>query len=469
MVVRAAVALFLALGSMNAVAQGPGLGPWRQYASPEDAGFSSDALDAANTSASELGSAAVLIVRDGAVVQAWGTVDHPYRTHSMRKSLYSVTFGTMLGEGVDLDATLAEVGINDLTPLTVEEQQATVRDLLCARSGVYLNAAYETDSNADRRPERGSHAPGTFWYYNNWDFNALPTVFVRQTGQAIDDVFSSRVAAPLGMEDFEQNRDVFAWLEPSVSAHPAVLIRISARDLARVGQLVLQNGSWDGAQIVPASWIEDSTHAHTTFDDGHYRGAGNGYGYLWWVFPGDPDAGSEWQRLDRIAALGAGGHAMFIVPELDLLIVHRTDTDRGPGVSDRQGAALMDEIVQAIVGDVREDALLVDVETRPLGATPPPLARDWAPVPAKLIATLVGRYVDAQGAEFDLFEYDGRLFARRQSGSSSEAELFLNAEGDLISPIAPFRLRAGEQVDGRAQSVTIWFRGREMRLNRPEE
>ena len=60
--------------------------------------------------------------------------------------------------------------------LTLEEKEATVRDLLVARSGVYHIAQEEAPAMAAARPKRNSHPHGTFWYYNNWDFNALGTI-----------------------------------------------------------------------------------------------------------------------------------------------------------------------------------------------------------------------------------------------------------------------------------------------------
>jgi len=84
----------------------------------------------------------------------------------MRKSLMSAPFGIYVAEGkIDLSSTLKELGIDDLTPLTEVEKTATVKDLLSARSGMYIEAAGEAPSTKAVRPARGSHAPGTFWYY----------------------------------------------------------------------------------------------------------------------------------------------------------------------------------------------------------------------------------------------------------------------------------------------------------------
>src|SRR5207247_606298 len=79
-----------------------------------------------------------------------------------------------------------ELGIDDSEPsLTPEEKKATLGDLLKARSGVYHPALYETPGMKAARPRRSSHAHGTFWYYNNWDFNVLGTVFERQTKNSL--------------------------------------------------------------------------------------------------------------------------------------------------------------------------------------------------------------------------------------------------------------------------------------------
>jgi CubicO group peptidase (beta-lactamase class C family) len=99
----------------------------------------------------------------------WGDIDKKISSYSMRKSLLSALYGIYSAEGViDIDQTLEQLGIDDSPePLTKEEKQARVVDLLCARSGVYHPVDFETALMKKNRPERGSHAPGTFWYYNN--------------------------------------------------------------------------------------------------------------------------------------------------------------------------------------------------------------------------------------------------------------------------------------------------------------
>src|SRR5262245_15580110 len=125
---------------------------WRQYATPEEAGFSSELLGKAWERAAELRSGAVFAVFRGHALVAWGEVERRFECDSVRKSLVNARIGRAVEQGaLRLDATLAELGIDDLQPLTDGEKKARVRDLVRARSGVYHPAAKEP---ADMRAER---------------------------------------------------------------------------------------------------------------------------------------------------------------------------------------------------------------------------------------------------------------------------------------------------------------------------
>ncbi len=135
---------------------------WQQYATPEEAGWSSEGLKIARTNSRVSGSAAVMVIYDGAILAQWGQVERRFKCHSIRKSLLSALFGIAVAKGeIDIDETLGSIGIDDDTGLTEIERSARVSDLLKSRSGVYLPAAYETPSQKNSRPARGSHDPGT--------------------------------------------------------------------------------------------------------------------------------------------------------------------------------------------------------------------------------------------------------------------------------------------------------------------
>ena len=109
------------------------------------------------------------------------------KLNSVRKSFLSALYGIHVRLGtLDLSKTLAELGIDDQPPLTPGERSATVRMVLQARSGVYHAYVGGLAEDRDAMPARGSHPSGTFWYYNNWDFNVLGTIFEQQAGVKID-------------------------------------------------------------------------------------------------------------------------------------------------------------------------------------------------------------------------------------------------------------------------------------------
>ena len=155
---------------------------WQKTDTPQRLEWSSEKLAEARAYSEKIGSAAVMIVDDGVVVAAWGDVNRKFKCHSMRKSLLSALIGIHVDAGnIDLAQTLEALGIDDDEPaLTLAEKQATVGDLIKARSGIYHEALGENQMMQDMRPARHSHAPGTFWYYNNWDFNALGTIFEQE-------------------------------------------------------------------------------------------------------------------------------------------------------------------------------------------------------------------------------------------------------------------------------------------------
>ena len=154
-----------------------------EYVTPEEVGYSSEALDEVRAAAEQSGYAAMMALYDGKVFFQWGDISRNFKCHSIRKPFLCALYGIHAARGhINLDETLADLGIDDIPPsLTNEEKLATVRDLLRSRSGVYHEAAAETQEAKELRPERGSHPPGSFYYYNNWDFNALGTIFAQET------------------------------------------------------------------------------------------------------------------------------------------------------------------------------------------------------------------------------------------------------------------------------------------------
>jgi len=294
-----------------------------EYVTPEEVGYSSQDLDEVRQLAEQSGYAAMMALYDGKVFFSWGNISKNYWCHSIRKPFLGALFGIHIEEGnIDLDATLEALGIDDITPgLTSEEKQATVENLLMSRSGVYHEAAAEALSMIETRPERGSHEPGTFYYYNNWDFNALGTIFEQETGTKIFEEFKARIADPVGMQDFNIENCQYQY-ELNKSMHPAYHFRMSARDMARFGVLFQKNGMWKDSQIIPSQWISESTTPYSIVDSA----SGIAYGYMWRVFP-EGSMLSDLIGQPGYYHTGVGVHILIIVPELKLVLVQRFDTD----------------------------------------------------------------------------------------------------------------------------------------------
>lgn len=313
-----------------------------EYVTPEEAGYSSEALEEAETCAEDGDYAAVMALSDGKVFFSYGDISRNYKCHSIRKPFLGALYGIHVGQGhIDLDATLEDLEIDDApTSLTRAEKQARVRDLLKSRSGVYIPAAAEAPEMEAERPERGSHPPDTYYWYNNWDFNALGTIFEQETGTRIFEEFESRIADVVGMEDFSID-ECFYQLEAEKSMHPAYHFRMSARDMARFGVLYQNDGVWRGRRIIPGDWIDESLTGYSLMDSTYEVS----YGYMWMTAPeGTPAA-------DLFASpcffhTGAGVHLLVVWPDLRLVVVIRLDTD---GAWVDPGDGLQMDLVQKIV------------------------------------------------------------------------------------------------------------------------
>jgi len=319
---------------------------WEKAVAPEDLGFSSRLLDQAREYSGTINTAAVMIISDGMIVDEWGEVDKKFMTHSIRKSFLSALFGNYVADGtISLDLSMEDLGIDDDPPLTAMERTATIRDLLKTRSGIYHDALYESQRMKDLKPVGLMVRPGTHWYYNNWDFNAAGTIFMQLTGKDIFEAIKEDIADPIGMEQFEPGDGWYVTGEESI--HPAYPFAIDARDLARFGLLMLRQGRWEDRQVIPAEWVYESTRYHS--DATLYNS--DGYGYMWWVAR-DFNTYPHYPYVEipdgSYSARGAGGHHMLIIPEHDLVIVHRVNTyQEGTSVTAGEFGTLVQMILEA--------------------------------------------------------------------------------------------------------------------------
>jgi CubicO group peptidase (beta-lactamase class C family) len=319
---------------------------WDVIADPASAGWQQADLDAVRARLEQLPTTGFLAIAGGRVLLSYGDVQAVSYLASVRKSILAMLFGNYVASGkVSLDKTLAEIGIDDIGGLTPDEKTATIRNLLTARSGIYHAAANAGDDLASA-PEHGSKKPGTYYLYSNWDFNALGTIFEKETGRDIYDALETDLARPIGMQDF--NRAMHRKTgDASRSQHLAYHMHLSTRDMGRVGYVMLREGRWADRQVVPADWVHEITRAFTPVHEMNpeYRRNGPfGYGYLWWVWDG-PFAKGPYRGA--YTGLGAVGQHITVIPALDLVVAHKTRPGDGRSVTHQQYLSVLDELIQA--------------------------------------------------------------------------------------------------------------------------
>ena len=317
---------------------------WQRIARPESVGWSSAELEQLRVKLSTMPTTGMMAIVGGRVLFEYGDVQKISYLASVRKSLLSMLIGIYQERGkIDLNKTLADLGIDDVQGLTAEEKKATVKDLLTARSGVYHPASNSGDDLASA-PPRGSQKPGTYYLYSNWDFNALGTAFEMMTGVDIYNAFGQDIAIPIGMQDWDRAIQRKTG-DTTKSRHQAYHFNLSTRDMARIGYLMLREGNWKGRQVVPRAWVKESTSLFTPrseMNPARHREGNFGYGYLWWVFD-RPDLPKVFEGA--YTGLGAVGQQILMMPKLDLVIVHKTQPGQGRSVSHTQ-------FVRDVVGGV---------------------------------------------------------------------------------------------------------------------
>lgn len=285
---------------------------WYEYVNIEEAGFDKKKMQNIRRSFDSLGGSSVLMVYNGKIVLDWGENTRRFPCASIRKSLLSALIGNAIQRNeLMLTSTLEELGIDDRIPLTESEKQATVEDLLTSRSGVYIPAAFEAAVWKKKRPDRGQYKHGEHWYYNNWDFNTLGSLYEKRSNANIFDAFQKEIAVPTAMQDFRLFDGKY-FFETSGSQYPAYLFKISARDLARFGQLYLNGGRMFDTQIIPEQWVHQSTTQKVRFNETE------GYSYLWW--------NTKIGKYDCYFASGAGVQGIYILPELNMVFVFRVNS-----------------------------------------------------------------------------------------------------------------------------------------------
>lgn len=259
----------------------------------------------------------IIVSKDDDIVFKYGdiTYNEGYLA-SCRKSILAILYGMY---NIDINKTLKELNIDDINKLSKTEKSATIKNLLSARSGIYHPASNEGDDK--NKPERHTKKPDECFVYNNWDFNVLGTIFEQESGLTIYDALND-LGHKIGFEDYdlEFNKKTYKQRvneikDKSLSIHPPYHIFLSARDMLKIGKLMINKGKYNGKQVVPTEWIEEITYLHTKKEENPKLQTG--YGYMWWVF----DENEDKQLHGAYMAQGDKGQNIIVIPKLNLIII----------------------------------------------------------------------------------------------------------------------------------------------------
>jgi CubicO group peptidase (beta-lactamase class C family) len=148
---------------------------------------------------------------------------------------------------------------------------------------------------------------GQEFFYNTGALALVSAIVRKATGSPLDELAQAALFEPLGITDVE-------WSRVKGDTDAGGGLRLRPRDMAKIGQLVLAGGRWNGRQIVSRDWTETSTVSKIKATDDGFDGF---YGYLWWLGRSRIDG----REVGWVGALGRGGQSIRIVPELDLVVV----------------------------------------------------------------------------------------------------------------------------------------------------
>jgi len=282
---------------------------------------------------------ALVVLKDGEIVYEnyfKGTAPEDLRiSWSVAKSYLSALVGILLEEG---QIASLDDQVTQYAPLLIGTAYdgATIRNVLNMASGVTFDEDY-LDKNSDiNRMGRvialggeldafaaslnDSFAnPGTRWQYVSIDTHVISMVIRGATNRSIPDLLSEKIIAPMGLE-----REPYYLTDGSGVAFVLGGLNLTTRDYARMGQMFLQNGMYNGQQIVPADWVAASTAPTAPSEAGAI-----GYGYQWWV----PKGAAQGEFMAR----GVYGQYIYI-NQGDGVVIATNAADRkfrNPGVADQ--------------------------------------------------------------------------------------------------------------------------------------
>ena len=281
-------------------------------ATPESQGISSDLfaallreLDASKDTEMHH----FMALRHGKVICECNFAPYPkgmwHITHSMCKSITGMAIGMLIEEGkLKLDENIYDIFSDQMNALSkIFRPVITVENLLTMTSGVTFNESGIVSGNdwlGSFLNASVNGKPGTEFQYNSLNTYVLSAIVTKRTGETLTEYLTPRLFEPLGITKYY-------WETcPKGITKGGWGLFLCAEDMAKLGQLYLQKGKWNGQQLVSEYWIEISTARHLKTQNDTY-----GYGYQLWME----------QRPGSFEYNGMLGQNVIIYPDMDMVLV----------------------------------------------------------------------------------------------------------------------------------------------------
>jgi CubicO group peptidase (beta-lactamase class C family) len=321
------------LGSAYRYQEPPSLDDGWPVATPEEVGLSRDTLERFvrmiietpidSLSCPEIHG--VLIARHGKFVFEeyfhGENRDKPHDTRSAAKSLTSVLLGAAMHARVPLstESRIYQVMHGGAFPegLDPRKQKLALGHLLTMSSGLDADDGDENSLGNEDRVQDGDNpdwwkltldlemvrAPGEKAVYASMQANLIGAVMRMASGRPLTELFHDLVAQPLQMRRYWLN------LQPLGEPYMGGGVRLLPRDFIKLGQLMLNGGTWNGRRVVSTEWAKKSTSPLVPM------GKTSQYGYLWWIY----EYPFEGKTIQAFYAGGNGGQVVMGIPDLDLV------------------------------------------------------------------------------------------------------------------------------------------------------
>ena len=281
-------------------------------ATPESQGISSDlfaALLRELDASKDTDMHHFMALRHGKVICECNFAPYPkgmwHITHSMCKSITGMAIGMLIEEEkLKLDENIYDIFPNHINAFSkIFRPVITVENLLTMTSGVTFNESGIVSGNdwlGSFLNASVNGKPGTEFQYNSLNTYVLSAIVTKRTGETLTEYLTPRLFGPLGITKYY-------WETcPKGITKGGWGLFLCAEDMAKLGQLYLQKGKWNGQQLVSEYWIEISTARHLKTQNDTY-----GYGYQLWME----------QRPGSFEYNGMLGQNVIIYPDMDMVLV----------------------------------------------------------------------------------------------------------------------------------------------------